>query len=91
MDHGFAGLDESGEMENAVEGMALGLCLQENVFNQRPVGQIPYDEFHSRRQQIATAMAEVVEDDGLVTVLGQETGDSTTYVPGATCYQHFHE
>ena len=37
LDHGFAGFDESGEVEHPVEGTALILSGNKKIFNRRPV------------------------------------------------------
>jgi hypothetical protein len=91
MEHGLACLNESGKVENAVEGLSLLLRRGENMLKRRPVCQLSLDEFHARRQQVAAAMAKVVKNNGLMAIFRQQASDSTTYIPRTTCYQDLHK
>lgn len=90
MEHGLAGFNEGREVENAVERLPLLFRREKNTLKRGPVCQFSLDEFRAHRQQIPVAMAEVVKNDGLVPILGQQTSDSTTYIPRTACYQDLH-
>jgi hypothetical protein len=58
-------------VEDAVEGFSLVLGGEENLLKSRPVCQFSFDELHAGRQKIAPSMAQVVENDDFVPILGQ--------------------
>ena len=62
--HGLAGFNERGEVEDAVEGLALLLGGDEKVFKRGTVSQLPLNKFHPCRQKIAPPVAQVVKNDG---------------------------
>ena len=66
MEHGLAGLDEGGKVEDAVEGLSLGFGGGENLLQSGPVCQFSLDELHAGGQKVAPAMAEIVKNNGLV-------------------------
>jgi hypothetical protein len=91
MDHGFAGFNESGKVEYAVEGVILVTGVDEKVFKSLPICQFPLHEFHSRGKQIASTVAQIIEHNGGVSLFGKQSRDGTTYVPGATRNQYLHK
>ncbi len=90
MEHGLAGFDEGGKVENAVKGPSLLLSRGKNVLKRRPVCQLSLNELHAHRQQVAVAMAKVVKNDGLMPIRNQQASNSTTYIPRTACYQNLH-
>jgi hypothetical protein len=91
MDHRFAGFDESGKVEDAVEGLILVAGGDEKVFNGVPIRQFPLDEFHPRGKQIAPSVAQVIEHHRGVSLGGKQAGDGTTYIPGTPGYEYLHK
>jgi hypothetical protein len=91
MDHGFAGLDEGGKVEDAVEGLSESFGGSEKVFKSGPVCQLSLDKFHARGQKIAPAVAQVVKNDGLMAIFGQQLRHCSTNVPRAACNQYLHK
>jgi hypothetical protein len=91
MEHGLAGLNEGGKVENAVEGFSLGFGCGEYQFQSWTVCQFSLDKFNARGQQVAPAMAQVVINNGLMAILSQKPGNSTTYIPRTASNQDFHE
>jgi hypothetical protein len=91
MEHGLAGLDEGGKVENAVKGFSLVFGRGEDIFKPGPVCQLTLDEFHSSREKVAPAMAQVVKNDDLGPIFGQQSRDCTTDVPRTSCYQYLHK
>jgi hypothetical protein len=71
MDHGLAGLDERGKVENGIKGFSFTLGRRKDVLKNRPVCHFSPDELHADRQQIAPAMAQVVKNDGLMPMIRQ--------------------
>jgi hypothetical protein len=70
MEHGLAGLDEGSKVKNAVEGPSLGYCGSEKLFNSRPILQLSLDKLHSWGQKVASAMAQVVKNYGVIPICG---------------------
>jgi hypothetical protein len=91
MDHGLAGLDEGGKVEDAVEGLTVFFGCDEKAFKGSAISKFTLDEIHSRWQQIAPAVAQIVINNGLMSALGQQTGDCTTYVPRTASNQYLHK
>jgi hypothetical protein len=91
MEHGLASLDERGKVQDAVEGFSLLFGGEEYLLKSGPVCQLSLDEFHAGRQKIAPSMTQVVEDDGLMSILGQQSGDCASYVPRAARHQDLHK
>jgi hypothetical protein len=71
MEHGLAGLDERGKVKDAVERSSLRFGGEENLLKSRSICQFSFDELHAGRQKIAPSMAQVVENDDFVPILGQ--------------------
>jgi hypothetical protein len=89
--HRFAGFDESGEMKDCVKrGAGIG-GRNEQIFDQRPVGQITLDEFDSLGHLLAPAVAQIIEYNGIVAFGGQQRGDGATDVSGTTGNQNLHK
>jgi hypothetical protein len=91
MDHGLAGLNKGGKVEDAVKGFSLSFGGGEDIFKPEPVCQFSLDQFDAGRQKVAPAMAQVVKNNDVGPILSQQTRDSTTYVPRTACNQYFHE
>jgi hypothetical protein len=91
MNHRFAGFNESGKVEHAVEGLSLVAGGDEKVFKSAPISQFPLHEFHSRRQQIAPSVAQIIEHYRGMSLCGKQPGDGTTYIPGTPGYQYLHK
>jgi hypothetical protein len=91
MNHGFAGFNQRGEVENSIEGLTLFLCRDEKVFNRGPVGELSLNKFQSGGQKIEPPMAQIVEDYRLISRFGKQLRNCTTYVPGTTSNQYLHE
>jgi hypothetical protein len=91
MEHGLTGLDEGGKVKDTVEGPSLGSCGSEKLFNGRPILQLSLNELYPWGQQVAPSMAQVVKNYGVMPIFGQQTRNSTTYVPRPASYQDFHE
>ena len=91
MEHGLAGLDERGKVKDAVEGSSLRFGGEENLLKSGPVCQFSLDEFHAGGQKIAPSMAQIVEDDGLMSIFGQQSGDCTTNIPRTAGHQYLHK
>jgi hypothetical protein len=91
MEHGLAGLNEGGKVEDAVEGLSLGFCCGEDVFKPGTILQLSFYKLDSWGQKIATAMAKIVINDDLGSIIGQQPRDSTTYIPRTTSNKDFHE
>jgi hypothetical protein len=83
VDHGLAGLDKGGEVENAVEGSTLIVGGDEKVFKRSTVSHFALNEFDAGRKQIAPPMAEIVKNYGLVSFFGQQACNCTAYIPRA--------
>jgi hypothetical protein len=71
MEHGFAGLDEGGKVEDAVEGSSLGFGGNEKLIQSGPVCQFSLDKIDTGGQKVAPAMAQIVKNDGLVPIFSQ--------------------
>jgi hypothetical protein len=71
MEHGLAGLNEGGKVEDAVEGFSLGFGGGEKLIQSGPVGQLSLYKFDAGGQKIAPAMAQIVKNDGLMPILNQ--------------------
>jgi hypothetical protein len=91
MKHGFAGFNERGKVQDAVEGASLGLGGGENLFKGGPVCQLTLNEINAGGQKVAPAMAQIVKNHGLVPIFNQQASDITTYVPRTASYEDFHE
>jgi hypothetical protein len=78
-------------VEDSVEGVALIFGVDEKVFNRPPIRQLSLHKFHSHGQQIPPAMAQIVKNYGLMSLLGQQPRHGTTYVPRTACYQDLHK
>jgi hypothetical protein len=91
MDHGLAGLDESGKVEDAVKGFSLSFGGGKDIFKPGSVCQLSLDKFDAGGQKVAPAMAQVVKNNGMGSIFSQQTRNSTTYVPRTACNQYFHE
>jgi hypothetical protein len=91
VEHGLASLDESGKVEDAVEGFPLGFGGGENFFKNWPVCQLSLYKFHAGWHKVAPAMAQVVKNHNLMAIFGQQSSDCSTNVPGAACYQYLHK
>jgi hypothetical protein len=78
-------------MEDAIEGFSLFFRFREGAFEERAVGEVAFDKFNTLRQKVAGAVAEVIENDGLVTALCEEAGDGTSDVPCTACNENLHE
>jgi len=91
VDHGLAGLNEGGKVEDAVEGFALAFGGDEKVFKQGPVSQIALDEIDACWEQVAAAVAEVIENHCLMSAFGKQSRDGTTYIPGPSGDQYLHK
>ena len=63
----------------------------EKVFERGPVSQLPFHEVHAGRQQIAPPMAQVIENNGLMPILGKKCRDGTAYVPCTAGNQYLHK
>jgi hypothetical protein len=68
--HRLTGLNESGKMKDAVEGLPLLLGRNEKGFQSGPISQLSFDEFHSRRQKLTPAMAQIVKNNDLMSFFG---------------------
>jgi hypothetical protein len=71
MEHGLAGLDEGGKVENAVKGASLGYGGCKNLLKYRPVIKFPLDKLDAGGQKVTPAMAQIVKNDGVMPVLSQ--------------------
>jgi hypothetical protein len=91
MDHGLAGLNKGGKVEDAVKGFSLRFGGGEDIFKLGPVCQISLDKLDAGGQKVAPSMAQVIKNNGLDPIFSQQTRDSTTYVPRTACNQNFHE
>jgi hypothetical protein len=89
--HGLAGLDEGGKVENAAEGPVLTFRSDEKVFNQRPISQLPFHKIHAWRHEIAPTVTKVVVNDYLMSRIGEESRNCSTYVPGTARNQYLHD
>jgi hypothetical protein len=78
-------------VEDGVEGLVLNPGRCEDVFESLPIGQFALDEVHSRRQQIAPAVTQIVENDCLVALLGKEARNSTSNVPRPARHKNLHK
>jgi hypothetical protein len=82
--HGFAGFDEGGEVEDAVEGRAgISGCV-EKVFNRGPICDFTFHELYVARNELAPAVTQVVENDSLMPLSGEEICDCPANVSSAT-------
>jgi hypothetical protein len=91
MEHGFAGFNEGGEVKHGVKGVVTLVCRGKDCFDGLAVGQFALNELNAGGQQLAPAMAQIVENDGVMAIPGKQGCDSTTYVPGAAGYKNFHK
>jgi hypothetical protein len=91
MEHGLAGLDQSGKVEDAVKGSSLIFGGEENPLQSKPVCQLSLNKLHAGGQKVAPSMAQVVENDGLMSILGQQASDRAPNVPRAACHQYLHK
>src|SRR6185437_10409 len=81
--HAFAGLDERGEVHDAVDSGA------EELFERGAVGEIAFDKLHARGDHGAMGMAEVVVDDDFMALVEEQLGDSSTNIAGAAGHEDF--
>jgi hypothetical protein len=91
MDHGFAGFNEGGKVEHAVEGVTLIAGSDEKVFKRFPIRELPLHEFHSRWKQVAASVAQIIEHNRGMPFRDKEPGDGTTYVPRTSGNQYLHK
>jgi hypothetical protein len=65
--------------------------LNEKVFKRKPIRNFAFDKLDAGREQIATAVAQIVKNQSLVPFFGKQPRDCTTYVPGTSCNQYLHK
>ena len=56
-----------------------------------PVGQLTFDKFNARRQQIAPAVAQIVKNNCLMSLFGKQSRNCTTDIPGTAGNQYLHK
>jgi hypothetical protein len=78
-------------MHDAVEGTSLLLCAGKDALDMGPVGEVAFNKINALRQKLATAVTEVIENDCLMTSVGEEARDGTSYVSCTTCYEKLHK
>jgi hypothetical protein len=71
VEHGFAGLDESGKVEDAVKGFSLGLGGCKNLLKSRPVSKFSLNKINAGGQEVASAMAQIVKNNRVGPILSQ--------------------
>jgi hypothetical protein len=72
-DHGLAGLDQCGEMQDAIEGLSLAFGRDEDLLQAAPVFELPLDEFHAFGQEILATVAQIVIDNRLMARFGKQS------------------
>ena len=75
----------------ASKGFPALLSGDEEAFNRRPVSYFSLDKIDAWWQQIAAAVAEVVKNDGLMSLFGKQSCDSATDVPRPSGNQYLHK
>jgi hypothetical protein len=71
MKHRLSGFNECGKVKDAVERLSLGLRSGKNSLKSTPVRQLSLNEFHAGWEKIAPSVAEIVKNDGPVTLFCQ--------------------
>ena len=68
--HGLAGFNEGGEVQDSVErGPGIGGGY-EKILEGLPVGQVSLDKLHARGEELAAAMAQIIEYNRIVALRG---------------------
>ncbi len=83
-DHGLAGFNERGEVENAVERVSQVAGLDEKVFKSEPVRHFTLDKVDAGWKQVTPAVAKVVKNQGLMSFFGKQASDGTADVSRAS-------
>ncbi len=65
--------------------------LDEKVFKAEPVRQFALHKVDAGREQVAPAMAQIVENHSLVSLFGKQARNSATDVPGTAGNQYLHK
>ena len=89
--HGFAGFDQGGEVEDAVEGRLFSGCVAKKLFDASTIGDVGFDEFDTGGDQIAAGVAEVIDDYDLVPLAGQERRNCAADISGPARYHDLHK
>jgi hypothetical protein len=78
-------------MHDAVEGTSLLICAGKDALEMGAVGELALDKLNALRQKLAAAVAEVVENDRLMTSIDEEARDGTSDISCTTCYKKLHK
>src|SRR5208282_6391382 len=89
--HRLACLNERGEVENRVKSVVSVAGGQEDLLEAGTVAQLAFEQFHARRQQVAASVAQVVVNNGFVSIFCQASRNGTTYVPRTAGNQDLHK
>jgi hypothetical protein len=91
LDHGLAGFNEGGEVEDTIEGASRIVSGDEEIFEGEPVSEFALNKLDSYREQIAPAVAQVVKNEGLMSLFGKKSRNGCTNVPSTTSNQYPHK
>src|SRR5579863_2147551 len=71
--HGLAGFDEGGKVHDAIKRMSILCGRGKDALEKAAIGEFAVDELDAGGQQIAAAMAEVIEDEDVVSSFGEQS------------------
>lgn len=89
--HRLAGLNECGEVDNTIKWLLIISGGEENLLEVGTVAQLALNQFHAGRQQVAATVAQVVVNNGFMSIANQKCRDGTSYVPCTAGNQYPHK
>jgi hypothetical protein len=89
--HRFAGFDESGEVEDTVEGSVFSGRPAKEAFNLVAIGDVGFYKFDPSGDEIAAGVAEVVDDNDLMSLTGEKRRNCSADVSGTSSNHDLHK
>src|SRR5579863_2841794 len=89
--HGLAGFDEGSKVHDAIKRASFFSRRGKEALEEAPIGNFAVEEVDGGREQVAAAMAEIVENEDLVSSFGKQTRNGNSDVTCASGYQNPHE
>jgi len=78
-------------VENTFEGSVFSCCLTKKALDTGAIGDVGFDEFDAFRDQIAAGVAEIVDDNDLVSLADEEFRYGTSDISGAAGNHDLHK
>jgi hypothetical protein len=78
-------------VEDAVEGNISSLGIAKQTFNGCAIGDIGFNKLDAWGNEAALGVAEIINDDDLISLLGEECSDGSADVAGTARYHDFHK